>query len=234
MEDNTKQKESECGRRRNRRHASQPGSELRVSRVSVAFVPARRRQFSSYTVNQSSGFNIYEGEILIKCHHKWWSMDCNSDNGMQTESASQVINHKQPHHSPPGWRSGAGGVGGGGIGGTASLLVQSPAFIPAQPILLLLRCRPFFGSKRQYEVGKKLAFHFRIQQSDLPLQYVEILAGWLAGWLVSVSCGGVPGPIFTKASCRGAAVDGKAQGLETLARGGATRKKYNSIKFYVK
>lgn len=37
------------------------------------------------TVNQSSGFNIYEGEILIKCHHKWRYMDCNSDNGMQTQ-----------------------------------------------------------------------------------------------------------------------------------------------------
>lgn len=42
-----------------------------------------------YTVNQSSGFNIYEGEILIKCHHKWRYMECNSDNGMQTENGSE-------------------------------------------------------------------------------------------------------------------------------------------------
>lgn len=46
---------------------------------------------TTHTVNQSSGFNIYEGEILIKCHHKWWYMDCNSgDNGMQTERTRGV------------------------------------------------------------------------------------------------------------------------------------------------
>lgn len=56
-------------------------------------------------VNQSSGFNIYEGEILIKCHHKWHTVEwtgagTGAGGGMQT----QTLTNHPPTHAVRNWR----------------------------------------------------------------------------------------------------------------------------------